>query len=165
MELEQEIGALLAEMGLTLTTAESSSGGLLARRITMVSGSSRYYLGGWVAYAYEAKERFLGVQRQTLEAHGAVGAETAGEMARGARQAMGVDVALSITGIAGPTGGTSDKPVGLAYIALSAPDAEVCRRYVFQGDRLAHQDQSAEAALRLLGAYLQERNLNVRFRE
>ena len=106
---------------------------------------------------YEAKEPLLGVRHETLLAFGAVSAETAREMARGARERMGADLAISVTGIAGPTGGTPEKPVGLVYIALSAPDAEVCRRYVWPGDRIANKQHSAEAAMDLILAYLQER--------
>lgn len=158
MAIEEEIGALLASQGLSLVTAESCTGGLVAHRITNVSGSSVYFWGGFVPYANEAKETLLGVQHETLLAHGAVSEPTAREMARGVRQRTGADVGISVTGIAGPTGGTPEKPVGLVYIALSAPDLEICQRYVWQGDRLANKEQSAEAALRLLQTYLQERS-------
>jgi nicotinamide-nucleotide amidase len=155
MMREEEIGALLVARGLTLVTAESCTGGLVAHRITDVPGSSAYFLGGFVAYANEVKEEILGVRHETLLAHGAVSEETALEMARGARQRLGTDLGISTTGIAGPAGGTPDKPVGLVYVALSAPRVELCRRYVWQGDRLANKQQSAEAALRLLLYYLQ----------
>lgn len=158
MAIEEEVGALLASQGLTLVIAESCTGGLVAHRITNVSGSSAYFWGGFVPYANQAKETLLGVLHETLLAHGAVSEPTAREMARGARQRTGADVGISVTGIAGPTGGTPEKPVGLVYIALSAPDAELCQRYVWQGDRLANKEQSAEAALRLLQTYLQERS-------
>jgi PncC family amidohydrolase len=157
MALEDEVGARLAARGFTLATAESCTGGLLGHRITNVPGSSAYYLGGFVAYANEAKEILLGVRHETLLAHGAVSEETAREMARGARQRLGADVALSVTGIAGPTGGTPEKPVGLVYIALSAVDAESCQRHVWRGDREANKEQTAGAALRLLLAYLRDR--------
>jgi PncC family amidohydrolase len=157
MAIEEKVGALLADRGLTLVTAESCTGGLLAHRITNVSGSSAYYLGGVVAYADRVKEEALGVRRETLLVHGAVSEETAREMAWGARQRIGADVAVSITGIAGPTGGTPEKPVGLVYVALSAPDLEICRRHIWQGDRLANKRQSVEAALQLLLDYLQDR--------
>jgi PncC family amidohydrolase len=153
--IEEEIGRLLADRGLTLTTAESCTGGLVAHRLTNVPGSSAYYLGGVVAYANQAKEEFLGVRYETLQARGAVSEETAREMARGARQRLGADLAVSVTGIAGPTGGTPEKPVGLVYVALSAPDSEICQRYVWQGDRLNNKEQSAEAALQLIWSYLQ----------
>jgi PncC family amidohydrolase len=182
MLVEEEVGALLTEQGLTLTTAESCTGGLLAHRITNVPGSSAYYLGGFIAYANEAKEALLGVDHETLLAFGAVSEETAREMARGARQRLGAEVAVSVTGIAGPTGGTPEKPVGLVYIALSArssmqdrqdsaglrgaardcasqaaPDAERCQCHVWQGNRLTNKEQSAEAALCLVLTYLQGR--------
>jgi len=157
MAIEAEIGALLSERGLTLATAESSTGGLVAHRITSVSGSSGYYLGGFVTYSNKAKEALLGVKRETLIAHGAVSEATALEMARGARERLGADLGLATTGIAGPTGGTEEKPVGLVFVALSAADAEICQRHVWQGDRAANNGQSAEAVLRLIQVYLQER--------
>ncbi len=157
MTMEEEIGTLLIRQGLTLATAESCTGGLLGHRITNVSGSSAYYLGGFVTYSNEAKEALLGVPHETLLTHGAVSEHTARQMARGACQRMAADVGISVTGIAGPTGGTPDKPVGLVYVALSASDAELCERYVWQGDRLSNKEQSAEAALRLLLTYLRER--------
>jgi PncC family amidohydrolase len=156
--VEEAVGALLCEQGLSLVTAESCTGGLMAHRITNVSGSSAYYLGGFVAYAYEAKEELLGVKHETLLAHGAVSEETALEMARGVRQRLGADVGISITGIAGPTGGMPEKPVGLTYVALSAEDAGLCERHVWQGNRLANKEQSVEAAFRLLLTYLQKRS-------
>ena len=158
MTVEEAIGALLREQGLSLVTAESCTGGLMAHRITNVPGSSAYYLGGFVAYAYEAKEELLGVKHETLLAHGAVSEETALEMARGVRQRLGAEVGVSITGIAGPSGGMPGKPVGLTYIALAARDAELCHRHVWQGDRLANKEQSVEAAFRLLLTYLQKRS-------
>ena len=163
MVVEEEIGALLVALGLTLTTAESCTGGLVAHRITNIAGSSAYYLGGFVVYANEAKAGLLDVRHETLLAHGAVSQETAREMAQGARRRLGADVGLSVTGIAGPGGGTREKPVGLVYVALSAPDAERCQRHVWGGERgnrsqrLANKEESAEAVLRLLLSYLQER--------
>jgi PncC family amidohydrolase len=158
MTLEEQVGALLVEQGLTLATAESCTGGLVAHRITNVSGSSAYYLGGFVTYSNESKEGFLGVRHETLLVHGAVSEETAREMARGARLRSGADIVVSVTGIAGPSGGTPEKPVGLVYIALSATDAEICRRHVWQGERLSNKEKSAEAALRLIVDYLQNRS-------
>ncbi len=157
MSIEAEIGVLLSERGLTLTTAESSTGGLVAQRITSVSGSSAYYLGGFVAYANEAKEALLGVGHETLIAHGAVSSETALEMALGARERLGADLGIATTGIAGPTGGTPEKPVGLVYVALSALDAQICHRHVWQGDRASNNEQSAEAVLGLVKVYLEQR--------
>ena len=163
MSLENEVGRLLAERGLTLATAESCTGGLVAHRITNVPGSSEYYLGGFVAYAYEAKEVFLGVRHETLVAHGAVSVETAREMAKGVRERLGADLGLSVTGIAGPGGGTPEKPVGLVYVALSAPGVDLCQRYVWQGDRAANEAQSVDAALQLVASHLQEHNMTLSF--
>jgi len=157
MEIEQEIGSLLRARGLTLGTAESCTGGLGGHRITNVSGSSDYYLGGFITYSNEAKEEFVGVGHETLLAHGAVSEATAREMARGARQRLGSSVAVAVTGIAGPGGGTAEKPVGLVYIALSAPGVETCRRYVFDGDRQGNKQRSSDAALGLVLDYLQGR--------
>jgi len=156
MAIETEIGALLSNRGLTLATAESSTGGLVAHRLTSVSGSSAYYLGGLVTYSNEAKEALLGVRHETLLAHGAVSEETAQEMARGARERLGADLGIATTGIAGPTGGTPEKPVGLVFVALSAANAQLCQRYVWHGDRASNNQQSAEAVLRLVQLYLQK---------
>ena len=154
MRIEEKVGALLTARGLTLATAESCTGGLMADCLTNVAGSSAYYLGGWVAYAYRAKEILLDVRHETLLSHGAVSVETAREMARGARERLGADLALSITGIAGPGGGMPNKPVGLVYVALSAPGVDLWRRHLFEGDRLANKQQSVNASLRLLRDYL-----------
>lgn len=158
MKIEEQVGILLSEHGLTLVTAESCTGGLMAHRITNVSGSSAYYLGGFVAYAYEAKEILLGVEHETLLAYGAVSAETAQEMARGVRMRLEADLGISITGIAGPTGGMPEKPVGLTYVALSARDAVLCERHVWQGNRLVNKELSVEAAFQLILTYLQKRS-------
>jgi PncC family amidohydrolase len=157
MKTEEAVGKFLVRQGLTLVTAESCTGGLVSHRITNVPGSSAYYLGGFVAYANEVKEAVLGVRRETLMAHGAVSEETACEMAEGARRQTGADIGISVTGICGPTGGTPAKPVGLTYIALAAADTVRCEQYVWQGDRLVNKEQSAEAALQLIQAYLKER--------
>ncbi len=157
MGIEAEIGALLSDRGLTLATAESCTGGLVAQRITSVSGSSAYYLGGVVAYANEAKEDLLGVRHETLLAHGAVSEETALEMANGARERLGADIGVATTGIAGPTGGTPEKPVGLVYVALSAIDAQLCQRHLWRGDRASNNEQSTEAVLGLVKVYLEQR--------
>ncbi|MBI2844967.1 MAG: CinA family protein [Chloroflexi bacterium] len=154
--LEEEIGKLLAQHGLSLAVAESCTGGLLAHRITNISGSSHYFLGGVVSYANEAKEILLGVPPQTLQKHGAVSEEVARAMAQGARRHFGSDLALAITGIAGPTGGTPEKPVGLTHIALATETEIRAEKHIWSGDRLANKSRSVEAALRLLRSYLQE---------
>ncbi|MCR4407322.1 MAG: CinA family protein [Anaerolineae bacterium] len=152
--LEESVGQLLTKQKLTLGVAESCTGGLITHRLTNVPGSSNYLLGGIVAYSYDVKERVLGVRYDTLYEYGAVSRETALEMARGVRRLLGSDVALAVTGIAGPTGGTPEKPVGLVYIALSARDFERCERYVWAGDRLQNKQLSSQAALEMLHEYL-----------
>ncbi len=155
--LAVELGVLLRAQGLTLALAESCTGGLIGNLITDVPGSSDYFLGSAVTYAYSAKEGILGVQHETLLAHGAVSAETAAEMARGARRVFGADIAASVTGIAGPGGETPDKPTGLTHLHLSAPDAEIGQRHVWTADRMGNKLLSAEAVLRLVLGYLEER--------
>ena len=157
MPTEETIGVLLQERGLTLATAESCTGGLVAHRLTNVPGSSAYFVGGVVAYSNRIKEEMLGVRHETLLTHGAVSEETAREMAQGARRRFGTDLAVAITGIAGPTGGAPDKPVGLTYIALAAVDTERCERRIWSGTRLENKERSAEAALQLALDYLRER--------
>ncbi len=153
--LEILIGDLLRARGLKLATAESCSGGLVGDRITNVPGSSDYYLGGVVAYAYDAKVALLGVSWDTLQASGAVSRETVLEMARGARKVLSADIAVSISGIAGPGGGLPDKPVGTTWIGLSAPEGDLARLYLFNGDRTQNKASSAEAVLQFLVDYLQ----------
>jgi PncC family amidohydrolase len=155
--LAVESGRLLKERGLTLALAESCTGGLIGSLITDVAGSSDYFLGSAVTYAYGAKEDILRVSHETLLAHGAVSAETAAEMARGARRIFGADLAASVTGIAGPGGGMPGKPVGLVHIHLSAADAEIGERHVWHADRMGNKMLSAEAVLRLVMRYLVDR--------
>jgi PncC family amidohydrolase len=152
--LESLVGEQLRSRGLTLALAESCTGGLLGHRLTNVAGSSDYFVGGAVTYSYDAKERVLNVRHETLYDYGAVSEQTALEMARGARRLFHTDVALSVTGIAGPGGGMPGKPVGLTYIALSARDHEACRRFVWDSDREGNKSHSVEAALTLLAEYL-----------
>ena len=148
--LEDAVGRLLIERGLTLATAESCTGGLLGNRITNVAGSSEYYLGGIVSYSDAAKMNLLGVSQETLKEFGAVSEETAQEMALGARRVLQSDVGVSITGIAGPTGGTEDKPVGLVYIAVDVAGDVAVRKFVFSEDRRYNKELSAQAALNLV---------------
>ena len=151
--LEVMIGQLLRKHHLTLATAESCTGGLIGHRLTDVPGSSDYFLGGIIAYSNEIKERLLGVKLETLQAHGAVSAETAIEMARGASRVLGADVAVSVTGIAGPGGGTADKPIGLTYVAVVAANYERVERFVWTDDRAGNKWASSEAALQVLQHY------------
>ncbi len=155
-KLEVIVGHMLAERKLKLATAESCTGGLVGHRLTNVPGSSDYLEGGVIAYSYEAKERLLGVHHNTLYEHGAVSAETALEMARGARKALGADIGIAVTGIAGPGGGLPGKPVGLVYIALSARTVERVERFVWDSDREGNKAYSAEAALAMLKEFLEQ---------
>jgi PncC family amidohydrolase len=149
-----ELGRLLSARGLTLALAESCTGGLIGSLITDVAGSSDYFLGSAVTYANSAKQNLLSVRPETLQAHGAVSAETAAEMAQGARRLFGSAIAASVTGIAGPGGGMPGKPVGLVHIHLSAADAELSERHVWDADRMGNKLLSAEAVLRLVIRYL-----------
>ncbi|MBI3738461.1 MAG: CinA family protein [Chloroflexi bacterium] len=154
-KLENVIGDLLRARGLKLATAESCTGGLIANRITDVPGSSDYFLGGVMAYAYEAKVALLGVSWDTLKAHGAVSRETVLEMARGARKALSADVAISVSGIAGPGGGLPNKPVGTTWFGLSAPDGEWAYLRQFDGNRIQNKSFAADTALQILIDYLE----------
>jgi nicotinamide-nucleotide amidase len=133
--MEEIVGRLLGERGLTVATAESCTAGLVAHRLTNVPGSSAWVRGGVVAYANAAKEALLGVRAQTLATHGAVSEATAGEMAEGARRALGAALAVSTTGVAGPHGGTPEKPVGTVCIGLASEAGTVSRRYQLWGTR------------------------------
>lgn len=155
--IESVVGRLLKQRGLMLAVAESCTGGLVSHRITDVPGSSAYYKGSVTAYANEVKECVLRVRRGTLRRHGAVSEQTAREMAQGVRQVLGAEIGLAVTGIAGPDGGTPQKPVGLVYVALAAPEGEWVERHVWDGDRWQNKARSAEAALDLLRRYLEGR--------
>jgi nicotinamide-nucleotide amidase len=141
---------LCRERGLTLGTAESCTGGLLAGRLTDVPGSSDVFRGAIVAYADDVKAEQLGVPEDVLAAHGAVSAETAAAMAHGARARLGVDVAVAVTGVAGPGGGTVEKPVGLVYLHAVGPGGEVDRRIDFPGDRATIRMRATVAGLHLV---------------
>ena len=153
--LEMQVGSLIRSLGLKLATAESCTGGLIADRITDIPGSSDYFLGGIVAYAYEAKVALLNVSWDTLRKYGAVSRETVLEMAQGARAAMGADLAISVSGIAGPGGGLPDKPVGTTWFGLSATGGDWAYLYHFNGDRLQNKSFAADTALRILADFLQ----------
>jgi PncC family amidohydrolase len=153
--IEFTLGELLRRRGLRLAVAESCTGGLVGHRITNVPGSSEYYLGSVTAYAYQAKQSLLNVQAESLEKFGAVSQEVAIEMARGIRTVLGADIGASVTGIAGPSGETPDKPVGLTWIGFSIPGIDRAWKYLWEGDRLQVKEQSAEAVLRILVEYLQ----------
>jgi PncC family amidohydrolase len=148
--LAERLQAACLQAGLSVATAESCTGGLVASSITDVSGSSGYFLGGVVAYANEAKTALLGVTAELLDSHGAVSAQVARAMAMHARDSLGADVAVSVTGVAGPAGGTAAKPVGLTYVAVADRSGVAVQRFTWTGDRLANKESSARAALAML---------------
>ena len=152
--IEQLIGNELRKRGWRLAVAESCTGGLIGHRITNISGSSTYYLGSITAYAYRAKVRLLGVSWDTLEKYGAVSEETIKEMALGVRRALAADIGLSVSGIAGPTGGTPDKPVGYTWIGLSTPRGIWTLQHNAGGNRIENKKEVAQTALEFLYQYL-----------
>jgi nicotinamide-nucleotide amidase len=148
--LEDAVVELLKEKQMTLTTAESCTAGLLAGRIMNVAGASSVYNEGHITYSNDAKEKILGVSHETLLAHGAVSPETAKEMAEGAAKAANADAALSVTGIAGPGGGTKEKPVGLVYIGCTVNGKTRVEEYFFTGNRMKNREYAVVRALTLL---------------
>jgi len=157
--LESVVGGLLLKNRLTLAVAESCTGGLIGDRITDVAGSSVYFKEGIVAYSNDAKMRILGVKEETLNEFGAVSREAALEMARGVQRISGADIGLATTGIAGPTGGTPQKPVGLVYIALVRPEVgiEICKEFRFSGQRREIKESTVTNALDILRVALKEK--------
>lgn len=159
--LEKLAGRLLRQKNMKLVISESCTGGLIGHRITNIPGSSDYYLGSITAYAYEAKEKLLGVKHATLMKHGAVSRQTVIEMAHGARLALAgtfpLDhlIGISVSGIAGPGGSTPDKPVGTVWIGMSTPEKDYAWRYQWHSDRLGNKELTAEQALLLLVRYLE----------
>lgn len=153
--IEITIGGLLRQEKLKLGVAESCTGGLVSDRITNIPGSSDYFMGGIVAYAYEAKVKLLGVKWDTLTAYGAVSRQVVLEMARGACQVLETDLGVSVSGIAGPGGETEEKPVGTTWIGLCTPEGEWARGFCWDGNRLENKASSAEAVLRFVADYLQ----------
>jgi PncC family amidohydrolase len=153
--LEEILCETMRARGLTLATAESCTGGLVSDRITNVSGSSEYFPGGVVTYSYEAKASLLGVSWDTLNTHGAVSEEVVLEMARGARKLFNADIGVSVSGIAGPTGGLPDKPVGTTWFGLATNTGAWARHFVWDGDRAQNKQRSSEAALQFVLDYLE----------
>ena len=147
--VEEMVLGLCRSLGLTLATAESCTGGLVAERLTSVAGASDVYLGGIVAYADAVKEQQLGVPSEVLRKHGAVSAEAAAAMAHGARDRLSADVGLSVTGVAGPGGGSAEKPVGLVFVHAETPDASRGVEFSYPGDRDAIRRRAAVAVLHL----------------
>lgn len=152
--LQESVGRLLRQQNKQFGTAESCTGGYIAHLITLVPGSSDYFPGSIVSYSYEMKTRLLGVKSETLETHGAVSAETVREMAEGARKTLGVDVSLAISGIAGPGGGTPDKPVGTVWMAVSDAQRTEVARVVFGRDRVKNIQLTGVYALNMVRRFL-----------
>lgn len=157
MSPEERLGRLLRERKLTVAVAESCTGGLISSRITDVAGASDYFLAGLVTYSNEAKERFLSVPKDLIVAKGAVSREVAEKMAEGVRHAAGADIGFSVTGIAGPGGGTKEKPVGTVCMGLAAGGTVLARQHGFDGDRSAIKRQSADEAMTFVLDYLEGR--------
>jgi nicotinamide-nucleotide amidase len=152
--LEAELIRVLSDRGQTLAVAESCTGGLIGHRLTNVPGSSVPFRGGVVAYHNDAKAAVLGVPEELLVREGAVSESVAMAMAEGARRLLGADFGLAVTGIAGPSGGSDDKPVGLTYVALVGPGVAQCERHIWEGDREGNKERSATAALEMLRRHI-----------
>jgi PncC family amidohydrolase len=150
LDLAGRVGAACRERGVRLGTAESCTGGLVAHIVTEVPGSSDYFSGALVTYANEAKIALTAVSSEVLAAHGAVSAQVAKAMADGARETLGVDIAVAVTGVAGPDGGSAAKPVGLTYVAVADASGDDVRRYTWDSDRTGNKRLSAAAALELV---------------
>ena len=150
LALAERLQGLCLGRHLTVAVAESCTGGLVAATITEIAGSSGYFRGGVVSYGDEAKTTLLDVPASTIAAHGAVSAQVARAMATGIRERLGVTMAASVTGVAGPDGGSVEKPVGLTYVGLAGPGMADVRRFAWTGDRAANRHESVRAALRWL---------------
>ncbi len=162
-EPETEIARLIrahqAKTGelLTIGAAESATGGRISDRLTDIPGSSDYFKGSVVAYSNRVKTALLGVERTTIDSHGSVSEQTAQEMAQGGRKLLDVDICVSDTGIAGPSGATPEKPLGLFYLGLAAEDESLSQKHAFSGNREKNKRDAAEAALIMLKQYLSRR--------
>jgi len=153
--LEEQIGAILRKHGKTISIAESCTGGFISHRVTNVPGSSNYYNCSVIAYSNQSKIAILRVSPETLKKFGAVSRQTAIEMAQGIKQVSGSDLGLAVTGIAGPGGGTPEKPVGLVYICLASDESVVCEEFRFKGKREEIKFQASEAALQMIKNHVQ----------
>jgi nicotinamide-nucleotide amidase len=158
--LVEEIGTLLKLHKLTLGAVESATGGLISHLLTNESGCSEYYLGSITSYSNEVKMKLVGVKKETLDKYGAVSSKVAEEMAEGGRKTLGVDICIADTGIAGPTGATKSKPIGLFYLGLSHQNGTFNRKYIFHGTREQNKEQAAIFALTWVKEYLTEYKQN-----
>jgi len=152
--IEEEVGCLLRQRGLTISCAESSTGGLISSLLMNVPGCSAYFRGAVIAYDGKTKKEVLGVSAETLEKYGSVSAETAKEMAEGVRKLVGSDIALSETGIPGPGGGTPRRPLGLFCIGLTSRDGTWAEEHVFSGNRQENRESAAKTALSMAKEFL-----------
>lgn len=152
--IAEKVGKQLILTGQTICTAESCTGGLIASQISDVAGSSAYFVGGVVSYSNNAKQEILGVSELTIESHGAVSEETVIEMALGVRGLFHADMAVSISGIMGPGGGTEEKPVGTVWICVTDSDGSAAKKHLFSGDRIENKFSAAQAALGMVSERL-----------
>ncbi len=155
-KLAKKLGEMLSKKNLSLSVCESCTGGMLGSIITTVPGSSNYFKGGIIAYSNEIKNKIIGVKKRTLKNFGAVSKQTASEMAMGIKRIMGTDAGIAITGIAGPGGGTKNKPVGLVYIGVILSKKIKVEKNIFSGNRQQIREKACEQALRLLIQMLEE---------
>ncbi len=155
--LASDVGKLLKKKGLTIAVAESCTGGRLGDALTNVAGSSDYFVGGVISYSNRTKIDLLEVHESSLILKGAVSDEVARQMASGARNALHASIGVGITGIAGPTGGTPRKPVGLVYIAVNSAKGTVCSKSLFKGTRIKVKQQAVEKALRMVAQFVEQK--------
>ncbi len=155
--IEARIGRILRERRMKIAVAESCTGGHIANRITNIQGASDYFDLGFVTYSNDSKELYLFVPEEVIEEKGAVSREVAKAMAEGLREATDVDIALSVTGVAGPGGGTPEKPVGTVFVGLASKDGTFVNKFLFSGDRISIKEQTSEEALKLVLDYLEGR--------
>jgi len=155
MEIEKRIGKMLKERGLKIAVAESCTGGLISSRITDISGASDYFEAGITTYSNVSKIRLLNVPEDIIDRYGAVSEETAKAMAEGVKKTVHADIGVSVTGIAGPTGGTEGKPVGTVFIGLATKKATYVRKFFFDGNRLEIRRKTSDAAFMLVEEYLE----------
>ncbi len=155
--IEKEIGGILRERGLRIAVAESCTGGLIANRITNIQGASDYFDIGFITYSNDSKELFLFVPEEIIAEKGAVSSEVAKAMAEGVIEATGADIAVAVTGIAGPGGGSPEKPVGTVYVGLALRNQVFVRKFLFSGDRISIKIQTSEEALKMVLDYLEGR--------
>jgi nicotinamide-nucleotide amidase len=155
--IEARIGRILRERRMKIAVAESCTGGLIANRITNIQGASDYFDMGFVTYSNDSKELYLFVPEEVIAEKGAVSSEVAKEMAEGLKETTEADVALSVTGVAGPGGGTPEKPIGTVYVGLASKDGTFVRKFLFSGDRLSIKEQTSEEALKMVLDYLEGR--------